>query len=739
MAPEPKPDPGAQAAKDQLRAAKEAEAAAASRPPKPAATPAPAPSAAAAGSPGAAKTATTAGKAATTPAGVRAMVSSMGVTGLWAANSRAGKGIMDRATGLLGKAGKHGATAAKFARFVPGVGMAASAYLAYSNFRDGDVVGGLLNVVGALPPPAGWVGLGASLAYETFFDQGGVEMWDAPDGSATHLLPGSAKDIEGVTDADAQLRRAQQQVFNYADGPTAEVWKAAPPKPLRLHTETVSKAATAWLGTVSQLFSDITRELQQSGEPYAIEYGTRLAAHSAAMKSMADVPAMLAAQLGDASTAAAAAYTAVTAANEALRQQLSEDGSLSDRASLDAADRALTSADSQVDRAAAGITQLVPAEPAPALVAAGPAAGATAPAPAAPSPMPGVPAPGPGAPLSPGTAAPKADEKSDLAELLKTLGKGGMPAMPTVPSMGGGNPLGGGSPLGGGMGGGSPLGQNGGRKLDDRERKPLEEKTERKLSSATPDNRTAAVPTPAAAAAPAGAPVTKPGDAAVKPGDPAAPKPNTEVDVKGTKVDFGDPKLAKLAQLLANATPQAPMSLADAAAQAGLTPPTPGQDPGQQVSPANATPGDVLVVGDKSYMLLGEGRFLDLAEYKTIGASELPADAGTRGGYFHLGDPADPSAAGGGAPVSAPPTGGVAQDVPGGAPTPTVPADASPAPTAPTPAVPAGTGAVPSTGTPGVPAAGSGNGPTNANATATGTGVPAPSTSAAPLDPGAVR
>lgn len=682
-----------------------------------------------------------AGKAAATPAGVRAMVSGTGIAGLWAANSKAGKGIMDKATTLLSKGGSAGAKAASVARFVPGLGMAASGIFALTEFRDGDYVGGALSLVGALPPPVGWVGLGSSLAWNTFFDDTGeISVSDPPDGANTFILPGSANEVEGVRDADASLTSAQEQVFNFADGPGAEVWKENAPPALRLDTEAVITAATAWLGGVSQAYSAITSELERSGEPYAIEYGSRLQPHSSAMAELAQLPTALGSQLTGASDAAATAYDAVLQANRSLRNQLSEAGSLSDRSSLDAADRALTAADTQVDRATAAITAgLVPAEVAPALVPAGGSVGAPAPAPS-PSPIPGTPAPlapGAPAPLTPGTA-PKPDEKSDLAKLLESVGKQ-VPQMPQVPMGSGGNPLGGmggGSPLGGGnpMGNGQGRKLDGGegrklddkadRKLDDKERKPLEEKSDRKLSTAGgPANSVAAAPAPAGAAV--GTPAVKPEAAVAKPGSPT--KPTTEVDVKGEKVDFKDPKLAKMAQLLASATPQQPMSLSDAAAASGLTPPVPHADPGRQVQPVDAKPGDILVADGKQFMLLGEGRFYDLQDFKTVGASELPQDAGSRGGYFSLNDPRDPS--GGGAPVS-PPAGGVPHDIPGGQP-PAATVDASP--------TGAGSGAVPSAGAPGVPATGSSGGPGGTAGTATGSGIPEPSSRTTSLDPAAVR
>lgn len=693
------------------------------------------------------KSAKSAGKAsnpAASKAGPAAIGSLGGVTGLALSQGKAGMSLIDKASGCLTRnAGDSAKTAGKWAgRAIPFAGAAFSAYAAYDNFKSGDIVGGVLSTLGALPV-VGLPAIGASLIWEGFFDgTGEVGLWDAPNGSSTWILPGTAAEVDGVTDADAQLRKAQQLIFAFKDGSApATVWDEGHPAALRLDTDGVSKAAKDWLGGVSVAFADIESTMQSSGEPYMAEYAARLQPHLAAMAELPATVTALTSQLTTASDAAAGAYDFWLAANRDLRVQLSESGSLSDQGSLTAAQSSLAAADSGVDRADSSIASLL-SEPAPALTSAAgtvaPAAPAPAPlAPTAPSPMPGVTAPGAGAGSKPETDS----SKSDLAKLLENVGKsGGMPQMPAVPQMGnplggmgGGAPLGGGNPMGGNQGRkmdsgeGRKLDEKSDRKLDDRERKPLEEKADRKLSTAGgPANSTAAAPAPAVA--PAGQPTAKPEGAVTKPGEPTAPKGPTTVDVKGEKVSFppGSEKLAKMAQLLAAASPQQPMSLSDAAAASGLTPPVPGQDPGRQVQPVDAKPGDILVTDGRQYMLLGEGRFYDLQDFKTVGASELPADAGSRGGYFSLNDPSGP---GGGAPVS-PPAGGVAHDVPGGQP-PAGTVDASPAG--------AGSGAVPSAGAPGVPAAGTGGGPANADATATGTGRPGPSTQSAPLDPAAVR
>lgn len=673
-----------------------------------------------------------------------------GVRSLVAGNYNAAGRMLDSAAGKM-TAGKSAGVqnAARFGmRALPFVGSAVAVGSAIDNFGDGDWVGGLINLTGVVPGVGQVVSLLASIAWETWGDEK-PSLWSEPDGSTTFMLPGEAAGKDSVADTDKDLTAAQRTLFAFPDGPglTGRAWAEHPPEALRVDSPAVKSAVTSYMAQIATAFEQVDQAMAQSGEPYMVEYRARLAPHLTAMAELRAAPELIMKQLTASSDAAGTAWEAVRAANFDLRTQLAEANELSNSAPVATAQAALSTAAPVVEKADSQLANMF----SPAAEAIAPAAPAPIPvapqAPTAPVPLPGPAAPAPGAPgAGAGGAKPETD-KNDLSKLLDSLGKGAMPAMPTVPSMSGmGNPLGGmggGNPLAG-MGGGNPLGQQG-RKLDgDRDRRDEEkaekkekvEPKEAKLSTADAANAKANVPTAPAAPAPASSPAGKPEALAPQPGKPAEPgKPAgpTTVDVKGTKVEgITDPRVAKMLQALAAASPGAPLSLSDAAAQAGLTPPVPGQDVGQQVSPASTKAGDVLVVGDRQFMVLGEGKFLDLSEYKVVPASELPADAGTRGGYFTLA-PTDPgSAAGGSAPVSPPPAGGVAHDVPGGAPVPSVPADASPAPAG-------GAGAVPSTGTPGVPAAGTGTGPANAAATATGTGVPKPSTGGAPLDPAAVR
>ena len=263
---------------------------------------------------------------------------------------------------------------------------------------------------------------------------------------------------------------------------------------------------------------------------------------------------------------------------------------------------------------------------------------------------------------------------------------------------------------------------------------PAENKTvpaaasEKKADTKPEENKTAPAPAPAPAAS-VQASAAQGGDTAPAAAKPATAKPaDTTADIKGKKITFPDAKTAALAKELANAGPNNPASLADAATKAGLVPPVPGQDPGQQVAPADAKPGDLLRAGGKDYLVLGKGEFLDFSNGKVLSADTLPKDLGGNGGYFHLHDAAAGAVPG---PVSAPVPDITAFTVDQH---PKVPADADVA------AHPAATGgAHDSAGSPGVPAKGDGTGPANAAATDTGRGIGTPAPSTKPLDPTAIK
>ncbi|WP_074376523.1 hypothetical protein, partial [Mycobacteroides abscessus] len=691
-----------------------------------------------------------------------------GMSALVKAQWTAGADISEKIAGKLGAKGALKTAA----RLIPGVGTAVGLYSAWNNAKSGDYVGAALNLVGSIPGPIGWVGLGASAAWE-MFDLGGgkLSQWSEPDGSSTFILPAAAHDIGGVTALDGQLRQAQRLVFSFQDGPTGTVWDSAPPEALRLDGAAIEKEVAAALGGISDLFAEVDKVMSSAGEAYFDEYRERLRPHLEAMSLLREQVKPLMTQFKDASDGAGTAYTAVLDANRAAREQLANDSKLSDQGPASTFTSAVSAAGSKVIAADQNIATMF-GEPAAVLTAAvatgdrrvdpeKKTAPVTTPAPAAQTPVTTT-----SPTVTPAKAEPTQKKADDpLSDLMRALNqKANVPSTPTTPSMPNlGSGLGGGTPLG--TGGGSPLSTSPnkpldsgeGKKLDDGKKKGEDKKTERKLEDPAKDKKEEKKPTPLSASQTDNKVSAVPGKEEAKPGTPAPaaaaavpagaakpaapgaqPEASKEVDVKGNKTTFPDAKTAKMAQLLANADPAHPLSLTDAAAQAGLTPPVPGQDPGSQVAPAQAKPGDLLVAGDKKFMLLGDGKFYDLQEYKVVSADQLPQDAGTRGGYFHLNDPS-PTGAPGTQPVSGQ-TPGVDQAVPGGTPPPAAPADAIPKQTdpAPAPGAPA-PGGVPSAGTPGAPKPAAGGGPASAESTATGAAQAQPSPSTNALDPNAVR
>lgn len=683
---------------------------------------------------------------------------------------KAGARLAEKGLQGLGKGGIKVA-----ARLLPGVGSVYAGYAAFKDFKSGDYVGAALNAFGVIPGPVGWISMGLAAGWDIIKPHKTFGMWAQPDGTNTSMLPAEAKDVAGVKESDAALHTAQNGVLSFQDGPTGTVWNESPPEPLRLDTAEVVAAATEWLSGISEHFAEIDRVMLQAGEQAFNEQRQPLVPHFTAVAKLKTQVKDLTDQLTASSAAAETGYRAVLDTNKTARTQLSTDGTLSDHGPATVMKTKLQNAQAQIAAADDKLTKLFSESP-PAIVEARTVAvPGTRTAPQETKP---VATPAPVSPsIQPATTAPTKTEaptksNDDLSKLLSQLGQQAKAATPTSTNpLGTGSGLGVGSPLGtgtgGGTGGGTPLSsskpdtsekKDEGKKLGD-DKKLGERKTEepkklddKSLSGAKPEQAKAAVP--GAEAKPA---VPAPGVVA-----PAAPspaqqnvahaaaqaEPSKEVDVKGQKTVFPDAKTAKLAQILAAADPTHPVSLADAAAQAGLTPPVPGQDPGKQVSPADAKPGDIMVAGDKSYMLLGDGKFYDLADYKIVGASELPQQLGDRAGYFHLNDP-NPNQAPGqtgeqaptGAPAPAQPAGpvspqstsGVQHPVPNATGAPIGPVDAN-APGG-QPAAPSG---VPSTGTPGVPKPGApGAGSSNAESTNTGTSVP--SSSPGSLDPGAIK
>ncbi|CPW67377.1 hypothetical protein [Mycobacteroides abscessus] len=647
-----------------------------------------------------------------------------GVKGLVKGQYQVGSDLTGKALNKLGV--KTGTKV--LARAIPGVGSLYAGYESYKSFKDGNYIAGVLNLIGVIPGPIGWIGMGAAAGWDMFKPHTTYGMWDAPDGTNTSMLPASAKDVAGVKELDAKIREAQQATFSFQDGPAGTVWNENHPSPLALNTPAVSTAFTSWLGGVADLFSQVDQTMASSGEPYFQQYRHEMTPHLQAMAKLKEQIKPLTDQLAVASAGGQKCYQGVLDINKAARQQLANDGALTDQGAIFGPQAAIQGGQSAIRDANDKLGKLFDSAPPTVITSKSPSAaplstekGKTEKTPITTTANP-----------TPLTAPEKKLESKgdDLGKLLSGLGNKGLGGSPM-----GGSPLGG-SPLGGGRGG-APLTPPTSKPAEAEPKKLLEDKKDD-----TKKREEKSLPKPLAPHNPVGptpAP-TNPAPGAPAPGTPkpAAGPVDTTVDVKGKKIKFPDAKTAKMAKLLAAADLNHPISLADAAAQSGLTPPVPGQDPGKQIPPADAKPGDFLVAGDKHYMVLGDGKFYDLAQYRTVDASELPHDMGSRAGYFRLNDPGAAVAA---APVSGP-TSGVPLSVPGATDAPTTPADTSSAATPAQPAAPhppAGAPqSVPSGGSPGVPKAG-GAAPANAAATNTGTGTSVPSSTVHNLDPAAVK
>lgn len=688
-----------------------------------------------------------------------------GIKGLGKAQWGAGQHHAKSAGNLVSKfvpsaIGKGGVKLA--ARALPVVGSLYSAYASYQAFKTGDVIGGVLNLVGVIPGPIGWIGMGAAAIWEFGGWGDPYDKWAEPDGTNVYMLPAAAKDEAGVTDLDKAITDAQRSVFSFQDGPDGTVWDQNHPVALRLDGANVKTALDAWVTGITSLFAQIDQAMQQSGEEYFQKQRQTLQPHFKAMSDLKGKGDEVMTQLKAASIGAGEAYKAVLDANASTRDQLAEKGKITDQGPATAVKAQLEKALSQVTEAETKLGNILAETPSPVVNGTTNAPGTREPY-KAPQEKPATPTPTtPATPLpsiTPQQTTPKAETpKTDdtLNRLLSQLGqqaKAPTSAMPTS-NLGGGNPLGNTGLGGGNPSSGTPLSQTKPETKDTEPKKLVDEKkpTERKkedvkpLGAAKPEQEKAQVKPaqPEQKAAPATAPVAAPAAAGAP--APAAQgkaetkpeKPNTDVDVKGQKTTFPDPKTAALARTLAAADPTHPVSLADAAKAAGLTAPVPGQDPGQQVPPSDAKPGDIMVAGERKYMLLGDGKFYDLTDYKVVGADELPKDMGDRAGYFRLNDP-NP-----GQPAGTPPVSPQSQAAPampvanptGAQPGPVAGPGAAPAPGMP----PTAPGGVPSVGAPGVPKPGTpGSGPGNASATDTGTGQGGPSVGGQRMDPTAVR
>jgi len=692
-----------------------------------------------------------------------------GIKGLRRAQVDSGQAVADKisrwaaGTNLVKKSPRLAELIAKNgAKTLPVIGSIAAGVAAWDDFSHGRPLAGALDVVGMIPGPIGWLAIGASFVCEWngWGELGATHygLWDKPgpadNGNTTFMLPASAAAEVGVMESDKAITQSQKEVFGFLDGPTGTVWDANHPNPLVLNTPAVQTALITWMKDIADTFKQINNELISRNEPYMEKAQQHLQAHLSAMAKMPDNAVPITAQLDAASTAAGSWYAAVLAANSDARAALSQGSSVSDPTSVLTNEQtknqaAITAANDKLKAVVDG-NSLGTLAPPPRLA---PPQRTTAPKPGMDQPWVPTPLPPAGPPLTPPPTTEKEKPKDDVSDILSKLGNnlGGSPL--------GGAPLGGGMPLGGmpmgGLGGGAPLG--GGTPLAQPVPKPLAPEpkpvlaTERNSLAGTPvENKlvpaAAEKKVDAAAAEKKDAPVVgaaaaaKPGEPAIKPAASTKSAPDHTVDVKGKKITFPDAKTAALATELGKSAPGSPASLADAATKAGLVPPVAGQDPGQQVAPPNAKPGDLLVAGDKSYMNLGDGNFLDYSNGKVVDADQMSKDLGPKGGYFHLVDAAAGAQPG---PVSGQTPDTTTFTV---ADTPKVPVDAG-ADAAPTPAaasVPPGAVQAPagvtSAGSPGVPNQGApGSGPANAAATDTGRGVGTLASGQKPLDPTAIK
>lgn len=211
---------------------------------------------------------------------------------------------------------------------------------------------------------------------------------------------------------------------------------------------------------------------------------------------------------------------------------------------------------------------------------------------------------------------------------------------------------------------------------------------------------------------PTGASGTTTGDTANAPGRPSAGTPaattagghptqgdDRAVTIDGKKVEFSDPRTAKMVSELNPTDGSAPPTVERAAGDAGFTVPAPGHDMGKVISAADMRPGDVVVGADHSGVFLGDGKVLVDGDVRPLG--DIAKFTGPHQGIFRL--DADPSAAAPGAPdASAAPVAGDSGSAPpvGGHPgSGTVTDTSAGAPGAGGAPTPSGTGAAGPTGT----------------------------------------
>lgn len=640
----------------------------------------------------------------------------------------------------INEAGTVAKSIGVFGRALPIVGSVFSGMAAWNAFKEHRYLQGVLYAIGTLPWPIGLIGMGGFVADLLGIGDKHYDPNGSPDAVSTWMLPAAASEVGGVRELDGQLRAAQNAVFGFQDGPTGTVWTKTPPPALRIDSPQVKSALSDWLTGVAGQADQLLSLMSRTDEPYILKARDQLRTQLEELKRLGELDQKIFAELASASKAANTWYTAILAENKTARMSLGNHGELGGGSGSSLESKG-TAAQTAIESANTALAKLV--DPAAAAATMAPPRVAPTRTDQVPSPAvngQGSPTPQP-FPQTPVTAQPeqkpetkpetKADgEKKDSPadKLLDQLGSALKPPLGGGLGNGLGSPLGGGMPLGGlgGLGGGTPLGGTplgggqrpltplGDRPMDPpkREQRPLAGG----LTAGAPQNEKVADPvvpvsTPSAAEKQQQQPQSQVKPAAAN--TPAPEKPSTTVKVGGKDIAFPTEKTANLARELANSGPGKSVSIADVANRVGLVPPVPGQDPGNQIAPSDAKPGDMFVADKKQFLVLGDGRFLDPGDGRVLTADQLPKSLGQDGGYFRLVDPAATPQGGAGA-VSPPPTTAPAfpvsdqqQAVPNGQ----TPAAAPTSP--PPPAVP------PVGGTPGVPAKG-GTVPTNAAATDTG-------------------
>ncbi|NKR23484.1 hypothetical protein GTA28_22335 [Rhodococcus hoagii] len=139
--------------------------------------------------------------------------------------------------------------------------------------------------------------------------------------------------------------------------------------------------------------------------------------------------------------------------------------------------------------------------------------------------------------------------------------------------------------------------------------------------------------TAAAASLPAALGIdTQPADAPA----PDAPQ-SKSAQIDGKKIEFEDPRSARMAEILKPMDGSSPMTVQEAATKAGYTLPPAGEPIGEPVSAADLRPGDLIMgAEDRNGLYLGDGKVLTGGEVRPVGDIAHFTDDGQ--GIFRLDD-----------------------------------------------------------------------------------------------------